>query len=165
MSQERAGQGPLASVAVGDEIGKSIWLTVTQEMICAFGAATLDADRFHDDPDWARQNSPYGTTIAYGFQTIGLLTYLMRTTFKEMDALAAAPDGYPLNYGFDRLRLVSPVPCGSRIRARFTLNERSIDEKGRIHQRIGTIVEIENSSRPALAGEWLSVWVPSNPPQ
>lgn len=165
MTKDEAGSSPIAGIAVGDEIGKSAWLTITQEMICAFGAATLDADRLHDDPEWARANSPYGTTIAYGFQTIGLLTYLMRTTFEKEDALAATPEGFPLNYGFDRLRLVSPVPCGSRIRAIFTLKDLSIDEKGMVLQRIETVVEIENADRPALVGEWLSVWVPGNKPQ
>ncbi|MEZ5983587.1 MAG: hypothetical protein R3C54_14900 [Parvularculaceae bacterium] len=65
-----------------------------------------------------------------------------------------------MNYGFDRLRLVAPVPVGSRIRGRFTLADRTTDEKGRIVHRVNAVVEIENQERPALVAEWLSVWVP-----
>lgn len=153
--------GPLGEALLGETLGVSAWLTVTQDMICAFGAATLDADPMHDDPAWAADNSPYGGTIAYGFQTIGLLTHLMRTALAAPETMAASPKGYPLNYGFDRLRLVSPVPVGARIRGRFTLLDRAPDEKGRIIQRVGIVVDIENQDRPALVGDWLFVWVPT----
>jgi acyl dehydratase len=131
-------------------------------MIRAFGAATLDADPMHDDPEWAREHGPFGTTIAYGFQTVGLLTHLMRTALGEGFAVEPSAEGYPLNYGFDRLRLVAPVPVNSRIRGRFKLADRTVDEKGRVVQRVNAVVEIENQDRPALVAEWLSVWVPAD---
>ena len=152
--------GPLADSTIGSELGVSDWVTITQDMIRAFGAATLDHDPMHDDPVWAKEQGPFGTTIAYGFQTVGLLTHLMRNALGEGYTMEPSKEGYPLNYGFDRLRLVAPVPVNSRIRGRFTLADRSVDEKGRIVQRVSAIVEIEGHDRPALAAEWLSVWVP-----
>ncbi len=155
--------GPLANSTIGEELGVSEWVTITQDMIRAFGAATLDADPMHDDPVWAREHGPFGTTIAYGFQTVGLLTRLMRNALGEGYTMEPSKQGYPLNYGFDRLRLVAPVPVNSRIRGRFTLAGRTIDEKGRVVQRVNAVVEIENQDRPALVAEWLSVWVPAAP--
>lgn len=161
MTQQLAQEGgPLGGAEIGAEIGVSEWLTIDQDMINGFGAITLDSDPLHDDPEWAAANSPYRSTIAFGFQTIGLLTHLMRSALGSSRSIAASAQGYPLNYGFDRLRLVAPVPVNSRIRGRFTLNDRSIDGKGRTVQRIGVLVEIENHDRPALIAEWLSVWVP-----
>jgi len=152
--------GPLGKIPVGAELGVSEWFTITQDMISKFGAATLDADPMHDDPDWAKEQGPYGSTIAYGFKTGGRLTRLMRSALGEEVSLEPSAAGYPLNYGFDRLRLVAPVPCNSRIRGRFTLTDRTIDERDRIVQRVAAVIEIEGQARPALVAEWLSVWVP-----
>jgi acyl dehydratase len=69
--------------------------------------------------------------------------------------------GHYLNYGFDRLRLVSPIRAGSRIRGRFLTKGRKTDEKGRILNRYDCSIEIEGQDRPALVAEWLSLWVPS----
>ena len=153
--------GPLANSAIGAELGVSDWFTITQEMIRAFGAATLDADPMHDDPTWAKEHGPFGTTIVYGFQTVGLLTHLLRNALGEGYTMEPSKEGYPLNYGFDRLRLVAPVPVNSRVRGRFILADRTVDEKGRVVQRVNATVEIENQDRPALIAEWLSVWVPA----
>ena len=161
-AQEKEMAGPLSKARIGAELGVSDWVTITQEMITSFGASTLDADPMHDDPAWAKEKSPFGKTIAYGFQTIGLLTHLMRTALGEPCATEPSELGYALNYGFDRLRLVAPVPVGSRIRGRFTLADRTTDEKGRIVHRVNAVVEIENQERPALVAEWLSVWVPAD---
>lgn len=159
--QKEIVSGPLANAKVGESLGVSDWMVVTQDMITAFGSATLDADPMHDDPKWAAEKSPFGKTIAYGFQTMGLLTHLMRGAIGEPYATEPSEKGYALNYGFDRLRLVSPVPVGSKIRGRFKLADRSVDEKGRIVQRVNAVVEIENHSSPALVADWLFIWVPA----
>ncbi|MEZ6011414.1 MAG: MaoC/PaaZ C-terminal domain-containing protein [Hyphomonas sp.] len=160
--QEIKETGPLARARVGEELGVSDWISITQEMITEFGSATLDADPMHDDPAWAAEKSPFGKTIAYGFQTIGLLTHLMRGALGgEPYATEPSEKGYALNYGFDRLRLVSPVPVGSNVRGRFRLSDRSVDEKGRIVQRVNAVVEIEHHAAPALVADWLFIWVPA----
>jgi acyl dehydratase len=139
----------------------SDWLTITQDMIDAFASATLDSDPMHDDPSWAAQNSQLGVTIAYGFQTISLLSHLLKQALGNLDSVTSSEKGSSLNYGFNRLRLVAPVPVGARIRGRFTLEDRSVDEKGRTVTTVAAIVEIEGHERPALIAEWLSVWVPA----
>jgi len=141
-------------------VGSSRWLTVDQEMIDRFGHATLDPDPMHIDPEWARRNGPFGGTIAFGFLTMSLLTHLLH------DALGTSADrddyreGYYLNYGFDRLRLVAPVRTGKRIRGVFKLANRVRDERRRLVSTFDCTIEIEGEDRPALVAQWLSVWVP-----
>jgi len=144
----------------GADLGTSPWLTVTQEMIDGFGAVTLDPDPMHIDPAWSRTHSPFGGTIAFGFLTISLLTHLLHQAMNTSAHRDPADQGYFLNYGFDRLRLVAPVPVGSRIRGRFKVLDHRQDERGRWVNVIDSMIEIENSERPALVAEWLSVWVP-----
>jgi acyl dehydratase len=162
--QDNKMSGPFADSRIGDELGVSDWTSISQDMISDFGAVTLDSDPMHDDPTWAAQNSPFGKTIAYGFLTIGLLTHLMRAAMNTPSEAGSSEKGHALNYGFDRLRLVSPVPVGSRIRGRFTLADKSVDEKGRIVQRVSAVVEIEHQNIPALVAEWLFIWVPADAP-
>ena len=138
----------------------SDWLTVTQDMISVFGENTLDPDPMHIDPDWARHNGPFGGAIAFGFLTISLLTKLFYSAQGLLHEQDSANDGLVLNYGFDRLRLVSPVPAGARVRGSFTLKSRKPDEKRRIVSTIACVVEIEGADRPALVADWLSIWVP-----
>lgn len=148
--------------------GVSDWVRVTQDLIDGFGRFTLDPDPMHVDPDWAAEHSPFGSTIAFGFQTISLLTHL----FHNAQHGSAPPppatdpwrDGYFLNYGFDRLRLVAPVPVGAEIRGVFELRDERIDDKGRHVFKIDCTIEIRNAPRPALVAEWLSVWVPATRP-
>jgi acyl dehydratase len=136
----------------------SDWLVIDQDMISRFGELTLDPDPMHMDPEWAKANGPYGGTIAYGFLTISLLSHLVHLVRSDT---GGPRTGHYLNYGFDRLRLVSPVRTGSRIRGRFLVKDRKPDEKGRILNRYDCSIEIEGQDRPALVAEWLSLWVPS----
>ncbi len=150
----------LESLQPGDIAGTSKWVTVDQAMINGFGTITLDPDPMHVDPIWARENGPFGGSIAFGFLTVSLLTHLLH------DALGSSPDrdphqeGYYLNYGFDRLRLVSPVRAGARVRGVFRLAGRHIDERGRLVSKFDSTIEIEGEERPALIAIWLTVWVP-----
>jgi len=100
---------------VGREVSISDWLVVTQERINAFADTTDDHQWIHVDVERATAETPFGTTIAHGFLTLSLLSGLMRN--------AVTIDGprMTLNYGFNRVRFVSPVPSGSRIRARVVL--------------------------------------------
>jgi acyl dehydratase len=143
----------------GDEISPSPWLLVSQAMIDRFADATLDPDPMHIDPVWAKANSPFGGTIAFGFMTMSLLTHLLHKALGT-DPNDDASLGYYLNYGFDRLRLVSPVPVGARIRGVFAVRQRVQDERGRWVTTFDATIEIEGADRPALVAQWLAIWVP-----
>jgi acyl dehydratase len=153
-------QSAFESMSLGQVVGTSRWVAVDQPMIDAFGRATLDPDPMHIDPAWALQYGPFGGTIAFGFLTISLLTHLLH------DALGSTPNrdsylrGYYLNYGFDRLRLVSPVKAGARVRGVFRLAGRDVDERQRYVATFDCTIEIEDQERPALVATWLTVWVP-----
>jgi acyl dehydratase len=144
-------------------IGPSKWVTITQELIDGFARYTLDPDPFHMDPEWATTNSPFGGTIAFGFQTMSLLTHLMHSAQGDNardTAANPAIHGHYLNYGFNRLRLVSPVKVNRRLRGIFIIKNVEVDDKGRNIVTFDCTVEIEGEIRPALVAEWLAVWVP-----
>jgi acyl dehydratase len=144
----------------GMDLGASSWITVSQEMITRFGDVTLDADPMHVDPEWAA-NGPFGEAVAFGFLTISLLTRMMIHDVLGADSSRPdAADGYYLNYGFDRLRLIEPVPAGSRIRAHFTVKGVRPDDGDRTIVTFGVEVECDRAKRPVLVADWLSCWVP-----
>jgi acyl dehydratase len=150
----------LSQLPVGQEIGVSPWIPVTQAMIDRFGDATLDPDPMHVDPEWARREGPFGGTIAFGFLTISLLTHLLHAAVGTDPGRDPKRAGYYLNYGFDRLRLVAPVRSGKRVRGRFAILDRRRDERDRLMTTFKCTVEIEGEERPALSAHWLTVWVP-----
>ena len=143
---------------VGQELGVSDWHDISQSRIDAFGATTSDPDPMHMDPTWASRNSPFKSTIAFGFLTISMLTALYHDVMKY-DRIKVPAIGYGLNYGFNRLRLIAPVPVGSKIRGRFSLN--SIDERldKKFLLTLDVVIEIEGQEQPALVAEWLVMWV------
>jgi len=145
--------------AVGQHLGTSDWFMIDQARIDAFAAATSDPDPMHVDPAWCAANSPFTTTIAFGFLTISLLTHLSHQAIGWVNTGTADTGGYVLNYGFDRVRLVEPVPVNSRIRAHFTLLELAEVRPGEVRSKYGVKVEIEGKERPALVAEWLGLWV------
>ncbi len=135
---------------VGELLGTSDWHVVSQESIGVFGEVTQDPDPNHIDPTWARENNPYGVPIAFGFQTLSLLTVMCKEAgIRPIDVV----DEY--NYGFDTVRFMSPVPAGSRIRATCTLMD--VREKDRDNKILtfAVEVEVEGSEKPALVAEWL----------
>lgn len=150
---------------IGTELSSHQWVQVTQELIDGFGKYTIDPDPFHTDPAWARQHSPYGGTIAFGFFTMSMLTHLLHIA-QGTGARDVAADpvthGHYLNYGFNRLRLVTPVHVGARIRGTFKVKDLVIDEKGRNIVTFDSVISIEGEEWPALVADWLAVWVPGS---
>jgi acyl dehydratase len=144
---------------VGQLIGVSPWVTIDQARIDAFARATDDPDPMHVDPAWCAANSPFKTTIAFGFLTMSMLTHFSHQALGWLSSTTADDGGYALNYGFDRMRLVEPVPVGSRIRAHFTLLEWTEVRPGEVRSKYGVTIEIEGRTRPALVGEWLGMWI------
>jgi acyl dehydratase len=135
--------------STGREAGVSPWITINQDLITQFANLTGDPQWIHVDPERARKESPFGATIAHGFLTMGLLARLFMETIQ-----VAGETRLTVNYGFNRLRFVSPVISGSRIRAHFT-PAAVRDIEGGVEIAWQTQVEIENQAKPALVAEWL----------
>jgi acyl dehydratase len=134
----------------------SDWLTVEQSLIDKFGEATRDSDWLHTDPERAKRDSPFGGTIAFGFWTLSMLTYFVRQT-QGVDY----PPGvvYGLNYGFDRVRLITPVPVGAKIRCRSKFVSAEQRERGRYLVKTEQQIEVEGADKPALVAQWLVMLV------
>lgn len=134
----------------GQEVAVSEWLEITQQRINAFADATDDHQWIHVDVERARRESAFGTTIAHGFLTLSLIPKFTYECLNFRDLFAMT-----INYGANRIRFVSPVRCGSRIRARFVLLELS-EVKGGWQARFQVTVEIEGQEKPACVAETLS---------
>ena len=134
---------------VGTEIGVSDWFTISQAQIDAFADCTHDHQYIHIDPEAAAQ-TPFGGTIAHGFLTLSLLSAMAY----QMPSIEGAVMG--VNYGFNKIRFVSPVRSGARIRGRFTLAELAQIRPGEVQFIMNVTVEIEGQDKPALVAEWLS---------
>jgi acyl dehydratase len=133
---------------VGEEVGVSPWVDITQERIDTFAKAIDDPQWIHVDPVRAK-NSPFGGTIAHGFLTLSLLSHLSERTFGFSDRKMG------VNYGLNRVRFTAPVPSGSRVRARFTLlTFEKLADSG-VQVTWNTVVEREGSDKPVLVAEWL----------
>lgn len=137
--------------AVGKEIGVSPWRTVTQEMIDKFADATDDHQFIHVDPDRAAKTK-YGGTIAHGLLTLSLLPAMAYEALRPLDQLELG-----VNQGFEKLRFLSPVRAGARIRGRFVLTHFNPRPSGWIEVGYDVTIEIENATRPALTLHWLTL--------
>ena len=132
----------------GQEMGVSGWYEMTQAKIDAFANVTEDWQFIHVDPE-AASKTPFGGTIAHGFLTLSMLSAMIY----DMPRIEGVVMG--VNYGFDKIRFLSPVPAGARIRARFTVNSIDDSKPGEMTMITGVIVEIEGQDKPALAAEWI----------
>jgi acyl dehydratase len=135
---------------VGEEIGVSAWYVLDQPRIDAFAAATEDRYFIHMDPARAAAETPFGGTLAHGFLTLSMLSVM------AYDVLPLEGSRLNLNYGFDRLRFLAPVPAGSRLRSRFTLAAAEERAPGEWTLAWDVTVEIEGGDRPALVARWLT---------
>lgn len=134
------------------DLGATDWFSVTQDRIDRFADATDDHQWIHTDPERAAQG-PFGRTIAHGYLTLAMLPKLL----EELLVLDDARMG--VNYGIDKLRLTSPVPSESRIRATARLINAEAKGEGVLY-RVEATVEIENAERPALVGTLLYLAYP-----
>ena len=133
---------------VGEEVGVSPWVEVSQERIDTFAKAIDDHQWIHVDRSRA-EKSPFGGTIAHGFLTLSLLSHLSERTFAFADRRMG------INYGLNRVRFTAPLPSGSRVRARFTLQKFEKLADGGVQVTWNTVVEREGSDKPVLVAEWL----------
>ena len=134
---------------IGQELGLSDWIEVTQDRIQAFADATEDQQFIHTDPALAAQ-TPFGGTIAHGFLSLSLLSRMAADVM-----LVPETTRMGVNYGFEKLRFLSPVRAGKRVRGRFTLV--AFDEKrpGQYQFAHDVTVEIEGEDKPALIATWI----------
>ena len=137
----------------GKQLAPSDWLEITQDRVNQFADATNDHQYIHTDPEKAAQ-TPFGGTIAHGYLTLSLLSYLLPQNTIRPAGMAMA-----LNYGSDKVRYLAPVKVGQRVRAQQKILE--IDEKrpGQWLSKIGVTVEIEGESAPALIAEILTMYI------
>ena len=139
---------------IGDELGCSDWLTVDQSMIDQFAQVTKDNQFIHVDPEKASL-TPFGSTIAHGFLTLSLLSYLAETGF----GFTVEGSKFGLNYGFDKVRFLSPVKVGSEIRARAKLVSVTERDQGRFVIKQSVVVEVKGMDKAALTANWLIMYV------
>ncbi|WP_426443112.1 MaoC family dehydratase [Bradyrhizobium genosp. P] len=137
---------------VGQEVGVSEWHTVDQKQIDAFADATNDHQFIHVDPERARRDAPFGGTIAHGFLLLSALPAMAYETLPPLDGAAMV-----INYGFDKIRFLTPVRAGKRVRARFTLSEVTMRSPKELLGRTATMLDIEGEPKPALVADWLGL--------
>lgn len=132
----------------------SDWVEVSQELINQFADATLDHQFIHIDEERAKAETPFGGTIAHGFLSLSLLSHFVETTLPGLENAAMG-----INYGFEKIRFLMPVPAGARLRGHFKLAECTERKPGEILNKYEVTVEIENIEKPALIAEWLGLTI------
>ena len=136
---------------VGQTLGPSDWLTVDQAMIDKFAEATGDHQWIHVDVERAKRELPGGKTIAHGYLTLSLLPRLAPQLMK------VAKRSRGVNYGSNKVRFVSPVPAGSRIRLKQTIKSVEPVEGNGVRVTSEMVIEVEGAPRPAMVAETIGV--------
>ncbi len=136
---------------VGRSMGSSSWQDVSQDMIDIFADLTGDHQYIHVDPARAAE-TPFGGTIAHGFLTVSLMAQMIDEVFP-----AIVGSVMMMNYGFDRLRMMSPVPAASRIRGHFVLTDVVDRGPDDILIQLHVTIEIEGIDKPAVVADWLGL--------
>ena len=128
---------------VGQQLGYSDWVEVTQEQVNQFAEATGDHQWIHVDPERAKKESPFGGPIAHGYLTLSLIPSLL-PEIVEIEGFRMG-----VNYGTEKVRFPAPVPVGSRVRAGAIMESATLFDGG-ITMNMGVTVEIEGGTKPAM---------------
>ena len=136
---------------VGRELGPSDWMTVDQAIIDKFAAATGDHQWIHVDVERAKKEMPGGKTIAHGYLTLSLLPRMMP------ELLKVTKRSRGVNYGSNKVRFVTPVPAGGRVRLRSTLKAVDPVEGNGVRLTFESVIEVEGKDRPAMVAETLGI--------
>jgi acyl dehydratase len=134
---------------VGQEVGVSPWVEISQSRIDQFAEATGDFQWIHVDKERAK-SSPFGGTIAHGFLTLSMLPKLTESTFEFSDRRMG------VNYGLNKVRFTSPVPAGAKIRGRFTLAKFEKIEGNGVQTTWSAVIEREGGDKPVCVAETIS---------
>ncbi len=137
---------------VDSEIGVSSWHLLDQSRINLFADVIEDHQFIHVDPERAKRETSFGTTVAHGFLTMSLMSIM---SYEVMPVIEGTTMG--VNYGFDKLRFISPVRSGKRVRGRFTLAEAKLRKPAELLSRTSVTVEIEGEEKPALVADWIGL--------
>jgi len=129
---------------VGQQLGYSDWVEITQEMVNQFADATGDHQWIHVDPERAKRESPFGGPIAHGYLTLSLLPQLL-SQIVEITGFRMG-----VNYGTEKVRFPSPVPVGSRVRAGATMQSATPFDGG-VQMDLAVTMEVEGASKPGMA--------------
>src|SRR5262245_18174516 len=139
-----------AAQCVGRELGTSGWVAVDQDRIDRFAACTGDRQWIHVDVDRARREGPFGGTIAHGYLSLALVAAMV------LEIGVVPPDATTgLNYGLDKVRFITPVKSGARVRMRTMLLAAEPQSGGRVLLKLHCTLEIEGEAKPALVAEVL----------
>ena len=125
---------------------------IDQPRIDTYADVIEDHQFIHVDPERAKKETAFGTTIAHGFLTMSLMSIM---SYEVMPVIEGTAMG--VNYGFDKLRFLSPVRAGSRVRGRFTLMEAKLRKPKELQSRTNVTVEIEGEQKPALVADWIGL--------
>lgn len=136
---------------VGTLVGTSRWFELDQSRIDDFGKVTEDEQFIHSDLDRAKE-TPFGTTIAHGFLTLSMLSAMMYDAVPSIDGTKMG-----VNYGFEKIRFISPVRSGSKVRAHFTLTDLREPRPNEIKNVWDISIEIQGEKRPALIAQWIGL--------
>jgi acyl dehydratase len=137
----------------GQELGVSDWMVVDQARIDQFAECTGDRQWIHIDPQRARRQSPFRTTIAHGYLTLSIIGCLSQEMGVIPENTQAA-----FNYGLDKVRFLAPVKVGSRVRLRATLLSMEDKGPGQYLMKVANTIEIEGEEKPALMAETLAMF-------
>ncbi len=140
--------------SVGTLQRTSDWIEISQELINLFADATHDHQFIHVDVERAKKETPFGGTIAHGFLSLSLLSKFVDDCLPGIENAVMG-----INYGFEKVRFLMPVPAGSRLRGHFKLIECTERNPGEILNKYEVTVEIENMDKPALVAEWLGLTI------
>jgi acyl dehydratase len=143
-----------APLFAGRELGTSDWVTVDQPRIDQFAGCTGDYQWIHVDVERARREGPFGGPIAHGYLTLSLVAAML------MEVGVIPPDAATgLNYGLDKVRFLTPVKAGARVRARVTLVSAQPQDGGRVLLKLDCRLEIEGEAKPAVIAEVLCMLI------
>ncbi len=138
-----------ATGLVGSELGVSEWLEIDQQRINEFADVTGDHQWIHIDVERAKKESPYGAPIAHGFLTLSLIPALSKDNFRVQNATLA------INYGLNKVRFLSAVPVGSRIRVRSELADAVAKDESTVDLTVRHTIEIDGVEKPAAVAEMI----------
>ena len=136
---------------IGETLGPSAWITVDQATIDKFAEATGDHQWIHVDVERAKRELPGGKTIAHGYLTLSLLPRMMP------ELLKVTKRSRGVNYGSNKVRFVSPVQAGSRVRLRSTIKNVEPVEGNGVRITFEAVIEVEGQQRPAMVAETLGI--------
>ena len=137
---------------IGQEVGVSQWIKIDQSVINRFAETTYDDQWIHVSPERVVRETSYGGTIAHGFLTLSLAS---RFSYDCLDS--ALGQVMSINYGFNKLRFITPVKVGSRLRGRFKVSGVVQKSSTDLLREMALTIEIEDENKPAIVADWLSL--------